>query len=85
MKYNEAMKIDSKGWRKAVEEEHQQMIDNNVWRRMQWKDIAKEIKIRTSTWACKLKSNGGKLAQINARGFEQVDGMYMMEVPFMHQ
>eukprot|EP00957_Ditylum_brightwellii_P155085 11805453-Ditylum_brightwellii.AAC.1 len=32
MKYNEAMATDKEGWTKAVEEEHERMVANNVWR-----------------------------------------------------
>ena len=33
----------------------------------------------TTTWACKLKSNGRKRARINARGYEQIDGIHYDE------
>lgn len=39
--------------------------------------MAAASKARTSsTWACKLKSNGTKRARINGRGYEQIDGIH---------
>eukprot|EP00957_Ditylum_brightwellii_P084928 6457853-Ditylum_brightwellii.AAC.1 len=37
MKYKEAMTVDRDGWTTAVDEEHQQMIDNKVRRPVKWK------------------------------------------------
>eukprot|EP00957_Ditylum_brightwellii_P031667 2401616-Ditylum_brightwellii.AAC.1 len=76
MKYEEAMTADEKGWTKAVEEEHQRMVGNNVWRPVKLNNVPKGAKILTSTWAYKLKSNGRKRARINGRGYEQVDGLH---------
>jgi hypothetical protein len=76
MKYKEAMRSDKEGWDKAVEEEHNRMIENNVWKVVNKVDVPKRAKILTSTWACKLKSNGTKRARINGRGYEQVDGVH---------
>ena len=67
MKYKEAMKIDSVVWTKAVHEEHDRMIANEVWRPVKKKDVPKNAKILTSTWACKLKSNRTKRAHINGQ------------------
>ena len=74
MKYNEAMKIDREGWTKAVQEEHQRMVDKKVWTPVKIADLSKDAKIMTSTWAMKKKSNGTLRARINARGYEQIDG-----------
>ena len=76
MKYKEAMKVDREGWTKAVREEHERMVANDVWRAVKKKDVPSGAKILTSTWACKLKSNGTKRARINGRGYEQVDGIH---------
>jgi galactokinase/mevalonate kinase-like predicted kinase len=68
MKYNEAMSSkDSEQWKKAVEEEHQRMVDHKVKK----KDVPQGTKVLSSTWAMKKKSNGKFRARINARGFEQ--------------
>ena len=36
--------------------------------------IPTDNRVRNSTWACKLKSNGTKCCRCNARGVKQVDG-----------
>ena len=68
MKLDEAMVTDAQGWANAVKEEHKQMIANDVWRPVKRSKVPKGAKILTSTWACKLKSNGTKRARINGRG-----------------
>ena len=37
------------------------------------KDLPKGVKILTSTWAMKMKSNGEFRARLNMRGYEQDD------------
>ena len=76
MKYKEAMATDKKGWTKAVEEEHERMVTNGVWKAVKRDNIPSRAKVLTSTWACKLKSNGVKRARINGRGYEQIDGIH---------
>eukprot|EP00957_Ditylum_brightwellii_P029359 2219313-Ditylum_brightwellii.AAC.1 len=76
MKHNEAMAVDKAGWIKAVEEEHQRMVDNKVWRSMKLRELPKGTKVLTTTWACKLKSDGTKRACINGREYEQIDGIH---------
>ena len=61
---------------KAVEKEHQRMIENNVWKSLTMKDVPKGANILTSAWACKLKANGDKQARINGCGYEQVYGIH---------
>eukprot|EP00957_Ditylum_brightwellii_P033059 2506739-Ditylum_brightwellii.AAC.1 len=39
-------------------------------------DVPRGAKKLTSTWACKLKSNGTKYARINRRGYEQASGVH---------
>ena len=75
MKYDEAMATDKIGWSKAVEEEHERMVKNNVWRPIKLSKFPRGIKLLTSTWACKLKLNGTKRARLNARGYNQIDGI----------
>ena len=76
MKYKEAMQVDREGWTKAVHEEHDRMVANGVWRPVKKRDVPSGAKVLTSTWACKLKSNGTKRARINGRGYEQIDGVH---------
>eukprot|EP00957_Ditylum_brightwellii_P027315 2064978-Ditylum_brightwellii.AAC.1 len=76
MKYDEAMKTDHEGWGKAVEEEHDRMVKNLVCTPVKLSEVPKGAKVLTSTWACKLKSNGTKRVRINGHGYEQVDGVH---------
>ena len=76
MKFKEAIKKDYKGWTKAVDEEHDRIIANDVWQLVPKKDMPKNVKNLTATWTCKLKSNGTKHERINGQGFEQVNGIH---------
>eukprot|EP00957_Ditylum_brightwellii_P165130 12572661-Ditylum_brightwellii.AAC.1 len=76
MKYDEAMATNKEGWTNAVEEEHDRMVANNVWRPIKLNELPEGTKILTTTLACKLKSNRRKRARLNARGYEQVDGIH---------
>ena len=76
MKYKEAMVVDREGWATAVEEEHNRMVENYVWQPVKRSKVPRGANILTSTWACKLKSNGTKRARINGRGYKQVDGVH---------
>eukprot|EP00957_Ditylum_brightwellii_P033955 2572118-Ditylum_brightwellii.AAC.1 len=58
MKYEEVMAADQEGRTKAVEEKHERMVKNQVWTPIKLNKVLKGTKILTSTWACKLKSNG---------------------------
>ena len=84
MKYDEAMATDKAGWEKAVEEEHQRMITNKVWHPIRLCKLPKSTKILTTTWACKLKSNCGKRARLNARDMNKLMEFIMMNHQFMH-
>jgi hypothetical protein len=75
LKYNQAMKgPDKKHWQVAVEEEHERMIKNKVWKAVPKTSVPKEATILTSTWAMKKKASGVYHARLNARGYEQIDG-----------
>jgi hypothetical protein len=52
------------------------MVKNQVWRAVPKKDVPKDIKFMSSTWAMNKKSNGTYRARLNARGYEQVDGIH---------
>ena len=54
MKFKQAMKTnDADDWRKAVKEEHEQMMKHKVWKPVPKEDVPKDAKILTSTWAMK--------------------------------
>jgi hypothetical protein len=45
-------------WQKAVDEEHQRMVDHEVFEVVTRKGIPKDAKVLTSTWAMKKKASG---------------------------
>ena len=77
MKDDQAMKTLKKDqWLNAVEEECQRMIKNKVWELISKFKLQKNAKILTSTWAMKRKASGKFRSRINARGYEQIDGIH---------
>jgi Reverse transcriptase (RNA-dependent DNA polymerase) len=75
MKYKQAMATqDQASWTKAVQEEHERMVHHGVFKVTSRTHLPHGIKVLTSTWAMKKKSNGTYRARLNARGYEQVDG-----------
>jgi hypothetical protein len=54
MKYRDAVASgDATQWSRAVEEEHDRMVDNEVWSPVHKEDIPPNAKVLTSTWARK--------------------------------
>jgi Reverse transcriptase (RNA-dependent DNA polymerase) len=77
MKYKQAMEgQDAVHWQKAVYDEYKRMVENKVFQVVKRNQVPKHAKILTSTWAMKKKANGKFRARLNARGFEQVDGVH---------
>jgi hypothetical protein len=82
MRYKEAMATKDKDkWNKAVEEEHDRMIRTNgkrspVWVVVKRCDLPPGAKVMTTVWAMKKKPNGDYRARINARGYEQIEGIH---------
>ena len=77
MKYKQAMATaDREEWQKAVDEEHKKMASNNVFKVTEKKDLPDGAKVLSSTWAMKKKASGTYRARLNARGYEQLDGMH---------
>ena len=75
MKYKEAMKTkDKEKWTQAVQEELQRFKKHDVFDVVKLEDVPPGVKMLTTTWAMKLKSNGTYRARINMRGYEQEDG-----------
>jgi hypothetical protein len=86
MKYDEAMAgPDKDKWKQAVKEEHEQMINSNVFEVVPHKDIPEGSKILTSTWAMKKKASGVYHARMNAReSMDKLMGNIMMQVKSQH-
>jgi hypothetical protein len=80
LKYKQAMATPEKEkWKQAVKEEHERMKEHNVWDPVPKTEIPKGGKVLTTTWAMKRKANGKFRARLNARGYEQVDGIHYDE------
>jgi len=77
MTYQEVMNTQERDkWIKAVEEEHDRMIKNKVWKPVDRDSVPKDANIIDSTWVMKKKSNGTYRARMNARRFKQVEGQH---------
>ena len=58
MKYDAAMKTkDAAAWKVAVDEEHDRMVNNNVWKPIDRAKIPSNSKVPTSSWAMKKKAS----------------------------
>jgi hypothetical protein len=80
MKYNAAMNgPDAKHWVIGVDEEHDRMEKHQVFESTPRENLPHNTKVMTSTWAMKKKANGAFRARLNARGYEQIDGVHYDE------
>jgi Reverse transcriptase (RNA-dependent DNA polymerase) len=75
-KYAFTMSRDKESWIKSVQEEHNRMIKSGVWTAVDKDTLKVTNKILTTTWAMKKKLNESYRARINARRFEQLDGLH---------
>jgi hypothetical protein len=77
MNYNQAMKGDDVSrWKQEVRVEKERFDKYNAVTAVKRKDIPAGVKLLTSTWAMKKKTNGKFRARLNAHGFKQVQGMH---------
>jgi hypothetical protein len=77
LKYKEAMRgTDQEYWTNAINEEHERMIENKVWKPIKRNDLPADVKLLSTTLAMKKKANGKYRARITARGFLQEDGVH---------
>ena len=77
MKCKEAMKTkDKPKWQKAVKEEHGNFTRCNVVQAVPKNEVPDDATIIGSTWAMKKKPTGTHRARLNARGFEQIEGVH---------
>ena len=77
MKFKQAMRSTHKEhWMEAVNEEHKQMRKHKMWKPVDRAEVPREAKVLMSTWAMKKKSNSTFQAQVNARGYEQIEGIH---------
>jgi hypothetical protein len=67
MKYSEAMATtETAKWVTVVEEEHNRMVENNVWEVKTPEEVPEAATVMTSTWDMKRKANGTFRARVNA-------------------
>jgi hypothetical protein len=77
LNYKNAMAGDDcENWKKAIDKEHERMIENKARIPRKLKELPKNAKLLTTTWAMKKKTNGQYRARITARGFLQEDGIH---------
>jgi hypothetical protein len=77
LNYKNAMAGDDpENWKKAIDKEHERMIENKVWIPRKLKDLPENAKLLTTTWSMKKKANGQYRARITAQGFLQEDGIH---------
>ena len=77
IKYKAAMETqDQESWEAAVEGKRKKMEKYLVWTPRIFKDVSAGAKCITSTWAMKKKANGTYRARLNARVFQQVEGVH---------
>jgi hypothetical protein len=77
MRFNEAMLTgDEKEWNKAVNQEHDCMVDQKAWIAKDRDKIPVNEKVLTNTWAMKKKASGTYRARLNAPGFKQIPGVH---------
>ena len=76
-KYGEAMKTPHKPyWEDDVNTEHKKFVENCVWESREKNTVPPDVNIISSTWAMKNKSDGTHCEILNARGFDQEDGVH---------
>ena len=63
-------------WEAEAEEERKKMEKYLVWKPRILKDVPAGAKVITSNWAVKKKAKGTYCATLNARGFQQVEGLH---------
>ncbi|KAL7580848.1 hypothetical protein ACA910_001121 [Epithemia clementina (nom. ined.)] len=72
--YNEAMKTgDQERWQEAINEEHDQMVTNNVLKIVKLKDLTKGANVIDYTWTLKKKAGRVYCGRVVARGFKQIE------------
>ena len=79
MNYKQAMLEDPEGWTDEVAKEKARFDRFNALTAVKRKDLPKNSKIMTTTWAMKRKASGKLRGRLNARGYEQVEGKHYFE------
>ena len=78
--YSKAMaSYDKEKWMKAIDDEYNRMIHNGVWTAINRNKVRPDGKTLTRAWAMKKKASGAYRARVNARGYEQEEGIHYNE------
>ena len=67
---------DKKNWYQAIEEEYESFVKNDCFEEVPINEVKPGTKIITSTWAMEKKASDRYRARLNARGFEQQEGVH---------
>jgi Reverse transcriptase (RNA-dependent DNA polymerase) len=67
---------DKDNWVKAVQEEHDRMINSGGWTAVDKETLKVTDKVLNKAWAMKKKPSGSHRARINANGFKQLEGLH---------
>ena len=67
-----------------VDKEHEQMVKNDMWKIVPKASVPHKTKILMSVWAMKLKANGTKWEQLNAKGCSWVAGQHYDADNYLH-
>lgn len=77
MNFREAMASDDADkWMEEVLNEKRRMDKFNAFTPVPRSELPANAKVLSTTWAMKLKANGTRRGRLNARGYEQQDGVH---------
>jgi len=77
MNYREAMQSpDRAAWEEEIKNEYERFKKFNVVTVVPRSKLPKDAKVMSTTWAMKKKTNGKHRGRLNARGYEQLQGMH---------
>ena len=77
MNYREAMRSpDKAAWEEEIKNEYERFKKFNVVTVVPRSELPKNAKVMSTTWAMKKKTNGKRRGRLNARGYEQLEGIH---------
>ncbi len=77
MNYREAMQSpDKDAWEEEIMNEYERFKKFNVVTVVPRSELPKNVKAMSTTWAMKKKTNGKCHGRLNARGYEQLEGIH---------
>ena len=77
MNYREAMRrLDKDAWEEEIMNEYERFKKFNVVTVVPCSELPKNAKVMSLTWAMKKKTNGKCRGRLNARGYEQLEGVH---------